>query len=157
MASRVFRSCTATLRLIPLPPKPGTMPHLSICGRGQRHGFTPFGFSARPVGTHLALHYIGWCPSIACIKEQRSDVDRSLVELGVKVAWPAITQQGFHSPRRVRHTCRQSWAIQPLTGMRFRESNYLRLGRTSREAISALRHMDRRPPSPDDWNRGRTP
>ena len=101
--------------------------------------------------------YPGWCPSIACIKEQRSDVDRSLVELGVKGAWHAIAQQGFHGPRLVRHTCRHRWAIQPLTGMRLRESKYLRPGRTSREAISALRHTDRRPPSPDDWGRWRTP
>src|SRR5262249_10481994 len=87
---------------------------------------------------------IRWCPSIACIKEQRSDVDRSRVELGVKVAWHAITQQDFHGPRHVCHPCRYSWAIQPLTGMRLWESNYPRRGRTSREAISALRHADRR-------------
>src|SRR5262249_15845309 len=73
-----------------------------------------------------------------------------------KVAWHAIAQQDFHGPRRVRHPCRHSWAIQPRTGMRLRESNYPRRGRTSREAISALRHTDRRPPSPDDWNRWRT-
>src|SRR5712691_2816673 len=102
------------------------------------------------------LRVLGWCPSIACIKEQRSDVDRSLVELGVKVAWHARAQQELHGPRRVRHTCQHSWAIQPLTGMRLRESNDPRLGRTSREAISALRPTDRRPPSPDDWNRWRT-
>ena len=70
----------------------------------------------------------GWCPSIACIKEQRSDVDRSRVELGVKAAWHAIAQQDFHGPRRVRHPCRHSWATQPLTGMRLRESNYPRRG-----------------------------
>ena len=85
-----------------------------------------------------------WCPSIACIKEQRSDVDRSRVEPGVKVAWHAIAQQDFHGPRRVCHPCQYSWAIQPLTGMRLWESNYPRRGRTSREAISALRHADRR-------------
>src|SRR5262249_38839013 len=65
---------------------------------------------------------------ITCIKEQRSNVERSLVELGVKVAWHAIAQQGFHNPRLVRHTCRHSWAIQPLIGMRLRTSNYLRPG-----------------------------
>ena len=85
-----------------------------------------------------------WCPSIACIQEPRSDVDRSRVELGVKVAWHAITQQDFHGPRHVCHPCRYSWAIQPLTGMRLWESNDPRRGRTSREAISALRHADRR-------------
>src|SRR5215831_19442501 len=97
--------------------------------------------------------YIGeiwWCPSIACIKEPRSDVDRSRVALGVKVAWHAIAQQDFHGPRRVRHTCRQSWAIQPHTEMRLRASNYPQRGRTSRVAISALRHTDRRLPSLDD-------
>ena len=52
---------------------------------------------------------------------------------------------------------RHGWAIQPLTEMRLRESNYLRPGRASCEAISALRHTDRRPPSPDDWGRWRTP
>jgi len=41
------------------------------------------------------LQDIGWCPLIACIKEQRSDVDRSLVEQGVKGAWHAIVQQGL--------------------------------------------------------------
>ena len=85
---------------------------------------------------------IWWCPSIACIKEPRSDVDRSLVELGVKVAWHAIAQQDFHGLHRVRHTCRHSWAIQPLTGMRNRDANYPRRGRTAREYISALRHTD---------------
>jgi hypothetical protein len=99
----------------------------------------------------------GWCPSIACIKEQRSDVDRSLLELGVQVAKQARAQQGFHGPRLVRHTCWQSWAIQPLTGMRLRESHDLRSGRTSRAAISALRHTDRRPPYPDDCTRWCTP
>jgi hypothetical protein len=86
----------------------------------------------------VEAHDLGWCPWIACIKEQRSDAERSLVELGVKVAWHAMAQQGFHDPRLVRHTCRHSWAIQPLIGMRLRASNYLRPGRTSREAISAL-------------------
>jgi hypothetical protein len=52
---------------------------------------------------------------------------------------------------------RHGWAIQPLTELRLRESNYLRSGRASREAISALRHTDRRPPSPDDWGRWRPP
>ena len=41
--------------------------------------------------------------------------------------------------------------------MRHWESNYLRRGRTSREAISTLRHTDRRPPSPDGWGSWRTP
>ena len=99
----------------------------------------------------------GWCPSIACRKEQRSDVERSLAELGVQVAKQARAQQGFHGHRRVRHTCRQSWAIQPLTGLGLRESHDLRSGRTSRAAIAVLRHTDRRPPSPDDWHRWRTP
>ena len=56
-----------------------------------------------------------------------------------------------HGPRLVRHTGRHRWAIQSLTGMRLRESNYLWPGCTSREAISALCHTERRPPSPDDW------
>ena len=86
----------------------------------------------------VVIAAFGWCPWIVCIKEQRSDAERSLVELGVKVAWHAMAQQGFHDPRLVRHTCRQSWAIQPLIGMRLRASNYLRPGRTSREAVSAL-------------------
>jgi hypothetical protein len=90
-------------------------------------------------------------------REQRSDVGRSLVQLGAKAAWHAIAQQGFHGPRRVRHTCRHRWATQPLTGMRLREANYPWPGRTAREAISAFRHTDRRPLSPDDWNRWRTP
>src|SRR2546429_8485818 len=38
-------------------------PHLSTCGRGQRHGITPFCLSARPVCTHLALHYIAPQPT----------------------------------------------------------------------------------------------
>lgn len=71
----------------------------------------------------------------------------------MKVAWHAIAQQSFHGPCRVRHTCRQSWAFQPRTRMRLRESNSPRRGCTSHEAISALRHTDRRLPSPDDWNR----
>jgi hypothetical protein len=90
-------------------------------------------------------------------KRATKDVDRSLIELGVKGAWHAIAQQGFHGLRLVRHTCRHRWAIQPRTGMRLRESHYLRPGRPSREAISALRHTERRPPSPDDWGRWRTP
>jgi len=99
----------------------------------------------------------GWCPSIACINEQRSDIDRSRVELCVKIACYVIAQQDFHGPCLVCDTCRHSGAIQFLSGMRLRESNYLRPGRTSREAISALRHMARRPPSHDDWGRWRTP
>src|SRR6266540_5281906 len=35
-------SCTATLLIIRTTPKPGKMPHLNPCWRGQRHGFTPF-------------------------------------------------------------------------------------------------------------------
>jgi hypothetical protein len=106
----------------------------------------------------LCLAYLKrWCPSIACIKERRSAIDRSLVELGVKVAWHARAQQGFHRPRLVRHTCSHGWAIQPLTAMRLRESNDLLPGRTSREGISALRRTNRRPPSPDDRGRWRTP
>jgi len=97
------------------------------------------------------------CPSIAYRKAQRSDVDRSLVELGVTVAWHAIVQQGFYGLRRVRHTCRHSWALELLTGMRLQKAHDPRPWRASREAMSALRPTDRRPPSPDDWNRGRTP
>jgi len=110
-----------------------------------------------PSASCLVLLQSRWCPSIACIKEQRNDVDRSQVELGVKVAWHVIAQRGFHGPRLVHHTCRHRWAIQPLTGMRLRDSNDLRPGRTAREAMAALRHTGRRPPSPDDWGRWRTP
>ena len=39
----------------------------------------------------------------------------------MKVVWHAIAQQSFHDPRLVRHTCRHSWAIQPLTGMRLQD------------------------------------
>src|SRR5215813_9514424 len=85
----------------------------------------------------LRMRGPGWCPWIACIKEQRSDAEYSLVELGVKVAWHAMAQQGFHDPRLVRHACRHSWAVQPLIWIRLRASNYLRPRRTSREAISA--------------------
>jgi hypothetical protein len=46
-----------------------------------------------------------WCPSIAWMKGRRSDVDRSLVEPGVKVTWHAVAQQCFHGPHRVRHPC----------------------------------------------------
>ena len=46
----------------------------------------------------------------------------------MKIACHAIAQQGFHGPRLVRDTCRHSGTIQFLTGMRLRESNYLRLG-----------------------------
>src|SRR5215471_2160708 len=98
-----------------------------------------------------------WCPSIACIHEQRSDIDRSRVELCVKIACYVIAQQGFHGPRLVHDTRRHSGAIQFLSGMRLREANYLRPGRTSREAISALRPMARRAPSHDAWGRWRTP
>src|SRR5262245_15133914 len=103
-----------------------------------------------------AWHF-GWCPSIACIHEQRSDIDRSRVELCVKIACYVIAQQGLHGPRLVHDTRRHSGAIQFLSGMRLREANYLRPGRTSREAISALRPMARRAPSHDDWDRWRTP
>src|SRR5215467_12677798 len=103
-----------------------------------------------------AWHF-GWCPSIACIHEQRSDIDRSRVELCVKIACYVIAQQDFHGPCLVCDTCRHSGAIQFLSGMRLRESHYLRPRRTSREAISALRHMARRPPSHDDCGRWRTP
>src|SRR5262245_40506181 len=103
-----------------------------------------------------AWHF-GWCPSIACIHEQRSDIDRSRVELCLKIACYVIAQQGFHGPRLVHDTRRHSGAIQFLSGMRLREANYLRPGRTSREAISALRPMARRAPSHDDWGRWRTP
>jgi hypothetical protein len=68
-----------------------------------------------------------------------------------------LAQQGFHGPRLVRDTCQRSGALQSLTGMRLRESHDLRPGRPSREAHSTLRHTARRPPSPDDWGRWRTP
>jgi len=64
---------------------------------------------------------------------------------------------GFHRPRLVRHTCSHGWAIQSLTAMRLRESHYLLSGRRSREGIAALRCTNRRPPSPDDRGRWRTP
>ena len=48
---------------------------------------------------------IGWCPSIAWMKGRRSDVDRSLVELGVQVMWHARAQPFCHGPHRVRQTC----------------------------------------------------
>src|SRR2546422_1467606 len=64
---------------------------------------------------------------------------------------------GFHRPRLVRHPCSHGRAIQFLTAMRLWESNYLLSGRTSREGISALRCTNRRPPSPDDRGRWRTP
>ena len=47
-------------------------------------------------GGHLLiddLEHLRWCPSIACIHEQRSDVDRSRVELCVTIACYAIAQQ----------------------------------------------------------------
>ena len=105
----------------------------------------------------VAASSSGWCPSIACINEQRSDVDCSRVELCAKIACHAIAQQGFRGPCLVRDTCRHSGAIQFLSGMRLRESNDLRPRRPSREAISALRHMARKPPSHDDCGRWRTP
>ncbi len=46
-----------------------------------------------------------WCPSIAWMKGRRSDVDRSLVELGVHVMWHARAQPFCHGPHRVRQTC----------------------------------------------------
>jgi hypothetical protein len=53
-----FRSCTSSLRIIPSHPKPGKMPHINTCWRGQRHGVTSCFLSARPVRTHLALHHV---------------------------------------------------------------------------------------------------
>jgi hypothetical protein len=52
------RSCTSSLRIIPSHPKPGKMPHINTCWRGQRHGVTSCFLSARPVRTHLALHHV---------------------------------------------------------------------------------------------------
>ena len=37
-------SCMATLRIIRITSKPGTMPHLNLCRRGQRHGIASFEF-----------------------------------------------------------------------------------------------------------------
>src|SRR6266446_9689387 len=51
-------SCTSSLRIIPSHPKPGKMPHINTCWRGQRHGVTSCCLSARPVRTHLALHHV---------------------------------------------------------------------------------------------------
>ena len=77
----------------------GDPTNLKLCQRGE--------WEDRML-VETVLSMLRWCPSIACIKEQRSDVDRSLVELGVKVAWHAVAQQDFHGPRRVRHPCRYS-------------------------------------------------
>src|SRR6266446_3984876 len=52
------RSCTSSLLIIPSHPKPGKMPHINTCWRGQRHGVTSCFLSARPVRTHLALHHV---------------------------------------------------------------------------------------------------
>src|SRR5713101_1466774 len=107
-----------------------------------------------------------WCPSTAWMKGRRSEVDRSLVEPGVKVTWHAIAQQCFHSPHRVRHTCchampgvtaATAWAIQHADFAEALETNYLLPGPTSREGISALRHTYCRTPSPDDRAKRRTP
>src|SRR5262249_37587392 len=55
------RSCTRALRIIPLPLKPATMPHLTILERGQGHGFTPFLLPTRSVGPRVALRHAACC------------------------------------------------------------------------------------------------
>lgn len=52
------RSCIAILRIIQTTPKPGKMPHLNSCWKGQHHGLASCFLSARPVRTHLALHHL---------------------------------------------------------------------------------------------------
>jgi hypothetical protein len=56
-----IRSCTRALRIIPLPLKPATMPHLTILKRGQGHGFTPFLLPTRSVGPRVALRHAACC------------------------------------------------------------------------------------------------
>src|SRR6516165_10087758 len=54
-------SCTRPLRIIPLPLKPATMPHLTIPERGQGHGFLPFLLPTRSVGSRVALRHVACC------------------------------------------------------------------------------------------------
>jgi hypothetical protein len=54
-------SCTRPLRIIPLPLKPATMPHLTMPERGQYHGFTPFLLPTRSVGPRVALRPAACC------------------------------------------------------------------------------------------------
>src|SRR5262249_45278095 len=54
-------SCTRSLRIIPLPLKPATMPHLTMPERGQYHGFTPFLLPTRSVGPRVALRAAACC------------------------------------------------------------------------------------------------
>jgi hypothetical protein len=56
-------SCIATLRLIPLPQNQVQCPHLSICGRGQRHGITSCFLSAHPLRTPLARRHLAPHPA----------------------------------------------------------------------------------------------
>src|SRR5262252_5569638 len=49
-----LRSCMATLRIIPITAKPGTMPYLNPLWEGQRHGVTPFFLSAGRLHIPLA-------------------------------------------------------------------------------------------------------
>src|SRR6266571_2904915 len=56
-----YWSCTRPLRIIPLPLKPATMPHLTMLERGQYHGFTPFLLSTRSVGSRVALRHAACC------------------------------------------------------------------------------------------------
>src|SRR5262249_40572841 len=58
---RLFWSCTRSLRIIPLPLKPATMPRLTMPERGQYHGFTPFVLSTRSVGPRVALLHAACC------------------------------------------------------------------------------------------------
>src|SRR5215470_8916308 len=50
-------SCIATLRFIPWPQNRVKCPHLSTCGRGQRHGLTACLLSAPPLRTPLARRH----------------------------------------------------------------------------------------------------
>ena len=47
-------SCTLSLRIIPLPLKPATMPHLTVPERGPYRRFTPFLLPTRSVGPRVA-------------------------------------------------------------------------------------------------------
>jgi hypothetical protein len=60
-ASLSRRSCTRSLRIIPLPLKPATMPRLTMPERGQYHGFTPFLLPTRSGGPRVALRHAACC------------------------------------------------------------------------------------------------
>jgi hypothetical protein len=53
-------SCTSILRVIPPPPKPGTMLPYHTNMRGACHDFAPCILPTRHSGIPVALHHVAW-------------------------------------------------------------------------------------------------